>query len=169
MNPSAQPFQLWPSWYCIKDTSKVGGEHPLQHEEMYKISEKWPYQQKQKAKGIHSSFLFLEWHTANFGKWPQRPDVRLEPSLPKIHVYWKVIQLFLNCCISGVIPKPAQLPPTCRDTTATPLPSPGKEEKMPSPQGAVGTALLSFLVWDFGFFVKVVWLILTFFKNYNYY
>lgn len=110
----------------------------------------------------NSQFFSSSWSSTH---WWKPPDVRLEPFLPITHVYWKMIQLFLNCCISGVFPKPDQLSPTCRTLLQLLCPSQAEKEKAPSLQGAVGTAMVSFLVWDLGFFVTVVCLVLAFFKE----
>lgn len=104
--------------------------------------------------------LFLEWHTLIRGP---RSDVGLEPSLPVTHVYWKMIQLFLNCCISGAFPKPDQLPPTCKDTTATPLPFPGGEGKGAQSAECRGHSHAGSPCWGLWGFVKVVWLVLAYF------
>lgn len=144
MNTSPQPFQLWPSWHCIKDTSKVGRELPLQHKQIYKIPEKSSYLQKQKAKRIHSFFSSSWSSTQQTSVRGPRPNVGLEPSLPIIPVYWKMIQLLLSCYISGVLPKPDQFPPTCKDTTAIPLPLPGREGKGAQSAGCCGYSHASF-------------------------
>lgn len=166
MNTSPQPFQLWPPWCCIKDTSKVGREGPLQHKEIDKIPEKWPYQEKQKLKRIHS-FSPLP-GAGPFGKRPQTwCQTRAIPA--NNSCYWKMMQLFLNCCTGGVFPKPDQLPPTCKDTTATPLPFPGGEGKGVQSAGCCGHSHAGSPCLGLWVFVKVAWLVLAFFRNCNYF
>lgn len=99
MNTSPQPFQLWPSWYCIKNTSKRMPTAALTDLQYLKSGHT---NKNRKQEEFIVIFLFMERHTLD--KKPQTwcrtrsiPAnnsclLKNDPAVPKLLHYWGVFQ-----------------------------------------------------------------------------